>query len=299
MTFIKKIKRKIGKILFQPYGEILMLHSVVEKKSQLEANQVLEVTPAFLEQTILNYKSAGYKFVSLDQVQSMVERKKRHWRFLPKFVSFTLDDGFVDNYEQAYPVFKKYNCPFTIYVTTNYPDKKAQFWWIQLEKVLLKNENVTINGVEYDCSDLEKKNQAFLEIRKKIFSVDAEITMRALEQLFKDNDCSDMNSLALSWEQIIELAAEPLCTIGAHTVSHPALPTLSDEKIRKELSEGKKRIEEIIKKPVKHFAYPYGRFDERVVQLVMEQFSTAVTTKWGLINIGDSQHTLNRVNLEE
>jgi len=36
LMLIKKTKRKIGKLLFQPYGEILMFHSVVEKKNQLE-----------------------------------------------------------------------------------------------------------------------------------------------------------------------------------------------------------------------------------------------------------------------
>jgi len=291
---IRKIKREIKKFFNPVCGEILMLHSVVEKRSQLEENLLLEITPDFLEQTILKYKSAGYRLVSLDEVQKQLESGKRYMR---KFVCFTMDDNYADNYKYAYPIFKKYNCPFAIYVTTDYSDKKALYWWYQLEGVLLENKKLIINCIEYDCSDLEKKNKAFCDIRDKIFSTDAEITISALKQLFKENDSAirkDINELALSWEQIVELAADPICTIAAHTVSHASLPHLSDEMIRKELSDGKKIIEENIKKPVKHFAYPYGNWDARVMALVKEQFSTAVTTDDGIARKKDNLYMLNR-----
>ena len=289
MSLFLKVRRKIYKLLHPPYGQILTLHRVVEKRSVLEENRFLEITPAFLEQTILKYQSAGYRFASLDEVQRQVESGKRNRR---KFVCFTLDDGYADNYEQAYPVFKKHNCPFAIYVTTNYPDKKEQFWWYQLVDALLKNDKLSINDVEYDCSDLEKKNRAFWDIREKIYS-DREMTLSALEQIFKVNDCRE-KVCALSWEQIIELSADPLCIIAAHTVSHASLPALSDEEIRKEMSDGKKKIEDKIKKPVKHFSYPYGRWDSRVVGLAMEQFDTAVITNSGEVRKGDNLYTLKR-----
>ena len=287
-------------LFHRSYGEILMLHRVVEERSLLENNRNLEITPAFLEQTILKYKTAGYCFVSLDEVQQQVESRKRGRH---KFVCFTLDDGYADNYEQAYPVFKKYDCPFAIYVSTDFPDKKAQLWWYHLQDVVLGNEKLTLNGVEYDCSDLKKKNQAFMELRKKVFTLDVGKTLKSLEQLFIENNYvarRDMNALTLSWEQIAELAADPLCTIGAHTISHVALSGLSDEMIRKELLGGKIRIEDRIKKPVKHFSYPYGFWNNRVAHLAMEQFSTAVLAgPDGLVRKGDSLDRLNRINLIE
>ena len=291
MNLIFRAIRKLYRLYHNTlYGEILMLHSVVKNRSVLEENRVLEITPDFLEQTILKYKSAGYRFVSLDEVQRQLERRKRNSR---KFVCFTLDDGFADNYKQAFPIFKKYSCPFAIYITTDYPDQNAQFWWYQLEELLLKKDQLMINGVEYDCSDLEKKNKAFWDIREKIFSSDAEMTMTELKQLFNENDCHTKVH-ALSWKQIVELSADPLCTIGAHSVTHASLPVLSDENIRKELSEGKKIIEDRIKKTVRHFAYPYGNWDDRVKNLVMEYYSTAVTTKGGFIKKGDNLFLLNR-----
>ena len=296
MNLIWKVKNKLRKLLLSPCGEILMLHRVVEERSVLENNRSLEITPAFLEQTILKYKSAGYAFASLDEVRRQVKSRKRE----RQFVCFTFDDGYADNYELAYPVFKKHNCPFAIYVTTDFPDNKAFLWWYLLEYALLKNEKLQLNGVEYDCSDLEKKNGVFKEIINKIFSADAEITLKAMKKLFKENDCALRPDVkALSWEQISELAADPLCTIGAHTVSHYSLPLLSDEEIRKELSVGKKKIEDRIKKPVKHFAYPFGNWDNRVARLAMEQYNTATLAWGGLVRKGDALDRLNRNELVE
>ena len=281
------------------YGVILMLHRVVEERSPLAVNRELEVTPAFLEQTILKYKSAGYRFVSLDEVQQQVESREHAQH---KFVCFTFDDGYADNYKLAYPIFKKHNCPFAIYIATDFPDKKALLWWYHLQEILLENERLELNGVAYDCSDTEKKNQTFKAIRLRLFNDEAETTMKALEQLFRKNACStryDVNKLALSWEQIVDMSADPLCTIAAHTVSHPSLPTLSDEEIRKELSEGKKKIEDYIRKPVKHFAYPFGNCDNRVAKITMEQFSTAVLAYGGSVQKKDTIDKLRRSILLE
>ena len=301
---IKKVIRKIFRLLnalFQsfrhPYGEILALHRVVAKRSLLEDNRSLEITPAFLEQTILKYKSAGYCLFSIDEVQQLVESRKRG---KGKFICFTLDDGYADNLEQAYPVFKKYNCPFTIYVTTDFPDQKAKLWWYDLQDILLAREKLQLNGIEYDCSDLKKKNEAFRKIREKVFSIDAEKTLNEIDELYKEIDSDARHDVKmLSWEQITVLSEDPLCTIGAHTVSHASLPALSNEKIRKELAEGKKKIEEKIKKPVKHFAYPFGNWDKRVASLVMEQYSTAVLASDGLVRKGASLFGLNRNELIE
>jgi peptidoglycan/xylan/chitin deacetylase (PgdA/CDA1 family) len=117
--------------------------------------------------------------------------------------------------------------------------------------------------------------------------------LSTLAQIFKENDC-EARVHALSWEQIVELSADALCTIGAHTVSHASLPALSEDEIRKELLEGKKEIEDRIEKPVKHFSYPFGNMDDRVMGLVMEQFSTATTTKKGVVQKKDNLYALNR-----
>ncbi len=61
----------------------------------------------------------------------------------------------------------------------------------------------------------------------------------------------------LNEEQIKELVKDPLCTIGAHSVTHPMLRNSKDYK--EEISNSKKILEETLDKPIDYFAYPYGR----------------------------------------
>jgi peptidoglycan/xylan/chitin deacetylase (PgdA/CDA1 family) len=64
--------------------------------------------------------------------------------------------------------------------------------------------------------------------------------------------------LYLNYEQLRELSANELCTIGAHSVSHPLLRKLNSTESKSEIKNSKSVIGEIIKKNVKYFAYPYG-----------------------------------------
>ena len=76
---------------------------------------------------------------------------------------------------------------------------------------------------------------------------------------------------SMSWDQIRELSRHPLCTIGGHTISHPALNKLSLEEAKREIQEGIKKLEQAICQPVHYFAFPYGtpnEIGEREFQIV-------------------------------
>ena len=84
-----------------------MLHRIVKKDSALriEKNRKSEVSPEYLESIINYFLKNNYDIVSLDRIYEILINKKRQ----KKFVSFTFDDGYIDAYTLAYPVFKKYN----------------------------------------------------------------------------------------------------------------------------------------------------------------------------------------------
>ncbi len=71
----------------------------------------------------------------------------------------------------------------------------------------------------------------------------------------------------LTWEQVKEMAADPLITIASHSVTHPPdLREFSDADLAYEMTESKRRLEEMIGQPVHYFSYPAGHYDERVAQ---------------------------------
>jgi peptidoglycan/xylan/chitin deacetylase (PgdA/CDA1 family) len=75
----------------------------------------------------------------------------------------------------------------------------------------------------------------------------------------------------LTWDQLKIMAADPLVTIGSHSVTHPPdLRALSDEDLTYEVVESKRRLESELGIPIRYFSYPTGHYDERVAQAVAD-----------------------------
>lgn len=285
-------------------GNVYMLHRVSDfETGRLYPNENMKVSPKFIEKIILKYRKHGFDFLSLDELYSLLKSKKK-----PKkpFIVFTLDDGYLDNYTTAYPIFKKYNIPFTIYVATDFPDRKAILWWYALEDYLLERESVELgNGELLLTRTVEEKNTAFMYIRSIILKFDKKDFVKQFNDLLKSNlDLSVyVSKLAMSWGQIMQLAKDPLCTIGGHSVTHPAFNTLMEEELLAEVKNGCERLSEYIGETICHFAYPFGspnEVEEREFLLTEKVgFETIVTTYGGTVNLNTNPCRLPRTMLCE
>lgn len=93
-------------------------------------------------------------------------------------------------------------------------------------------------------------------------------------------------------QQWIDMGME----IGAHTLSHADLTTLSTNKIEQEINESKAQLENLFKIPVSDFCYPYGRFNKKVLASVKNAgFNTATTMLRGRALIGVNKLELPRI----
>ncbi len=103
----------------------------------------------------------------------------------------------------------------------------------------------------------------------------------------------------LSESELATLASSSLVTLGAHTATHPKLDQLSPELARDEIFRSKQQLEEKCQRPVHHFCFPYGHFNNSVVGLVREAgFMTATTTQHGRVNaVGEDMLRLPRVSI--
>ena len=107
----RKIKRYWYKLTHPVIGEVWQLHRVTDEHSIQERKRPYEISPNRLEKLILEYQRKGYEFVSITEVAERMKGKEGK-----KFVAVTLDDGYENNYDIAYPIFKKYQVPFCIYI---------------------------------------------------------------------------------------------------------------------------------------------------------------------------------------
>lgn len=283
---------RLFKPAFAGIGAIFMLHHVrpAGSRGRFSPNRILEVTPEFLDETIQWVLRQDYEIVSLDEAQ----RRLREKDFRRRFVCFTLDDGYVDNYQHALPVFEKYNAPFTIYIHTGLPDGNAVLWWWLLEDIVRDHNRVglRLNGdeVHFITETLHQKQQAFDRIYwalRLMPSAPQRTTLQNLLDRYQIDASIVRQRLAISWEMIVELAANKLATIGAHTLSHPALSRLSAAEARAEIAQSRDIIERRIGRPVRHFAYPYGDPESagaREFGIIRDLgFTTATTTRKGVL----------------
>lgn len=101
-------------------------------------------------------------------------------------------------------------------------------------------------------------------------------------------------------DQLLELSNDPLCILGVHTCSHPHLSQLSAENQRHEIEACKADLENILGKPVRHLAYPYGDFNLETLGIVRDLgFETAVTTSGRHVRNDSKLLELDRVFLKE
>jgi peptidoglycan/xylan/chitin deacetylase (PgdA/CDA1 family) len=254
---------KLKQLYFKEMGVIFMLHRVHPlEENKLKPNENLKVSPEFLEHTIRKLKEE-YCFISLDQLYDILTGKEK---LNKKFALFTLDDGYKDNYEYAFPIFTKHNVPFTIYLTSDFPNKKVNVWWYIIEDLILDNKNLKLSdGTVLQCETLSDKLESFFFLRKKLLSIPKPNFTSEFINLFSyySIDIYDkVSNMTLNWSQVIEMSKSELCTIGAHSVTHSNFNHLTKNELIWEIMESKKVIEEKIEKKVEHFSYPFGSHSE-------------------------------------
>ena len=243
-------------------GVVLTLHRVRPARSDaFQPNRLLEITPQFLAAAIERLSAAGFDFVSLDEVyRRLTERDFRR-----RFVALTIDDAFRDIGEHAFPILSRHEVPFTLFVTAGFADGTAGMWWVTLEEVVAKASSIAIEiggtRTELDCASAADKCRAFRSLYWWLRTLD-EATLRDvvrdLAMRHGVDSAGVSGRLCLNWSELAELARDPLCTIGAHTLTHPRLRKVPAAHAREEMARSFDAIAGALGRRPAYFAYPVG-----------------------------------------
>ncbi|MBX9843610.1 MAG: polysaccharide deacetylase family protein [Xanthobacteraceae bacterium] len=279
-------------------GIILTLHHVrPARQDAFQPNRSLEITPEFLEAVILEFRRQGLEFIGLDEMH----RRLCEGCFSNRFVCITFDDGYRDNLEYAYPILRQHRIPFAIFVASDFADWRGHLWWRTLESVASANDRVTImvegSPRTFACRSVAEKIATVRAVHQIMSGLTHEAEVRTFAELaamMAIDTVADCSAACMSWKELSRLAADPLVTIGAHTVSHPHLRKLAPEAARREMEAGAARVESMLGVRPRHFAYPFG--DASAVGLrefayaAELGFRTALTTRPGVLSAGDRNH---------
>ncbi len=294
--------------VFAGIGTIFMLHHVRPRRNApFQPNHHLEVTPEFLRMVLAHVRSRGIDIVTMDEMHRRLTQRD----FSRRLACFTFDDGYRDNRDFALPAMREYDAPFTVYVANDFASATGRLWWVALERVIAAADRIdsTIGdtAISLDTSTIEQKREAFSRIHDLLRGLpDDRDVARAVEDLCARHGVDESaisRELCLSWDELKSFAADPLITIGAHTVSHCNLAKRSEEEALEEITVSRTQIEAVLQRPVVHLAYPYGDHNAAGArEFAMTRaagFNTAVTTRPGMIFPENAEHptALPRVSL--
>ncbi len=245
----------------------------------------------------------------------------------------TFDDGYADNLYRARPLLERYDVPATVFLTTKYIGSGREFWWDELENILLgpailpAELRLTAAGRAAEWT-LEEARRYPDDTRQsdRLWRVGGRgppgrryelyrAVHRTLRTLSEDERRSVLDDLAvwagvtagarashrcLSPDEVLVLARDGLIEIGSHTVTHPVLPALPEAWQREEIRQSKVELEQLLARPVTSFAYPYGQYAAETSALVRaEGYSSACSGQAGLLSRQADLFLLPRVKVED
>ncbi len=274
---------------FRGRGVILTMHHVRPAgDAPFQPNRILEITPEFLDEVLGLLADQGYEVAALDEVPARLASEG------PPFAVLTFDDGYKDNVDFALPVLRRHRAPFTVYVTTGFADATAPLWWLDLEEAIARQDHVTVwlpGGPQHLATATPEEKKAAFETIYWALRPGPEGTLRdTIARMAHDAGIDPLlrtRDLCLRWHDLRSLAADPLCSIGAHTLTHPMLAKHAEDVARAEIVVSKAIIEEQLGCAVRHLSYPVGDAGSagtREFTLARAAgFETAVTTRPGVL----------------
>jgi len=188
-----------------------------------DMNISLSVPPEDFDKQMKYLYDHGYHTISPDDLYNSLEGNAE----LPENpVLITFDDGYRDNYENAYPILQKYGFKGTIFVITSFLGVYPNY---------------------------------------------------------------------ITWDMAREMDANGI-SIESHTVDHKSMTDLTDEQLRSELVDSKRKAEEELGHEVDYMAYPTGTYNLHIAQLVKEAgYKAAFTIKYGNVDKASNIYALERV----
>lgn len=221
----------------------------------------------------------------------------------PRAICVTFDDGYADNLLQALPVLQRWNVPATVYVSSGFLDG-GRMWNDSVIEAFTacKKNTVYLPELGFDRIDIstpEKRLEACYNVIKKIKYLQPKPRLAQVDDICRALGNTTLSDSLMLTRQQLRVLSNAHVEIGNHTVSHPVLSAVDDDTVVKELKENTRDIQEVIHKPVRHFAYPNGipgtDFYEHHRNIIKNLgFESAVTTEWGVSDLSTDRWALPR-----
>ena len=221
--------------------------------------QLLAVAPEHFRDQ-LRFLKRRYPLVRFDADWSAVAEPS---------VAITFDDGYADNALEALPIIEEVGVPVTFFISTGYVGTEREFWWDELERLILgaaaRPETFVLRdqnfGTRWPTRTEAERSSLYRELHPLMKQVDhlhRETWLNQVRQWAGPAEQGRERCRPLSRAELLRLAASTWATIGAHTVWHTRLSVLSPERQEEEILGSKNDLAAWTGKDITVFSYPFG-----------------------------------------
>jgi peptidoglycan/xylan/chitin deacetylase (PgdA/CDA1 family) len=242
--------------LFDPPVLVLTYHRVTTLQSD---SQLLAVTPEHFR-VHLQFLKNKFPIVRFEDGWSNVKEPS---------IAITFDDGYADNVLEALPILEETGVPATFFVSTGAIGTDQEFWWDELERILLGEwafpERFELHDSRFGRTwptgtgaERHTLYEALLLLMKEVDALKREHWLTQLKHWAGAGEEWREVNRAMTVGELQRLCQSRLSTIGAHAITHTPLSSLSIADQRKEIEESKKQLESWLGREVPVFSYPFG-----------------------------------------
>jgi len=278
---------------------ILMYHRFSESEGGTSTS-----ARCFSEQ--VDYLNGHYELVSLSALAGYLNKGKRVPRGL---AVITIDDGYRDCYDIAFPILRQRNIPATLFVVTGFLDQTT---WLWTDKVRYLISRAAGSLLETRIGDRVLRINLDGKVSRLSIAAGVNSELKAIDDESKDAAILEMAATLgiplpvappdefypLSWEQAREMDSNGI-EVGSHTVTHPILTRTTTQRLRYELSESRSRLESVLGHKVDILGYPNGNHNRAVLEETSRAgYKCAVAADYGLNNGNSNPLALKRLHFE-
>lgn len=271
--------RAIGKLAHTRYHPLVLgYHRVVDDyPTWAERTIPSMLTSRAMLAAHLDWLTAHYRCVSLDELGARIEAGDR---FTEPVAAVTFDDGYRDVYEHAFPLLKARAIPAAVFVAAGFVATGAPLNHDRLYPLVARalkehrglDRLASVAGLPFDGQAggvLPDAGTLTNRLLSRLQGGAARRFAGELAEALGTTDDPETVPEPLSWAMLAEMAASNV-TIGAHTVTHPVLTAETERSVLEEIARSRELLEQGLGRPVRHFAYPDGRFNRAVVRFVAQ-----------------------------
>lgn len=285
---------------------VLTYHRIT---NEVEWPDSLVVSPEQFERQVAFLKQR-FQLLSASAVADIIRAEKP---FPSGSCLITFDDGWRDNYTEAFPILQAYQVPALIFLTTDYIGTCKRFWHETLARILY--------SIPYQSGGQRRTNIRYEEGSEltrlvgtvsSVLPVDREEIVTAVTEEWKvlappviearikqleamtGIQMVDVSPAMLTWNEVDTMASAGI-EFGSHTQSHALLDQITRREMKEELCSSKSVLEAHLNMPVHFIAYPNGNYNEDVIAMVREAgYLGGFTCDVGFNNNSGRPYTLKR-----